>query len=100
MNQTTATKTGQEQLIIPQSLYEQEKALYELMAINEAIDKYEASKNISSIPINPSGIATALQSLEGELNKGVDYQQLPYRHTHNCIFPNGSEENRVWHSCL
>lgn len=100
MNQTTATKTGQEKLIIPQSLYDQERALYELMSINEAIDKYEASKKTSSIPINPSGISTALQSLEGELNKEVDYQQLPYRHTHNCIFPNGPEENRVWHSCL
>ena len=113
MNQTKTT-TSQEQLTKSPDLVMKERALNELMAINEAfekqlrsvkkdIEKYKASKDPqpSSITINPSGIATALQSLERELNKGVDYHQLPYRHSHNCIFPNGEQEvNRVWHSCL
>jgi len=100
MNQTKTT-TSQEQFTKNLDLVMKERALNELMSINEAINKYEASKEKPQMVIRPASEATMLLALESKLPKGIDYQQLPYRHTHNCIFPNGEQEvNRVWHSCL
>lgn len=53
----------------------QKKGLYELMAINESIEKYQTSKNTNEDMSHKSSC--------------IDFQQLPYRHINNCIFPNG-----------
>jgi hypothetical protein len=57
-------KTCENQLTKSHDLVLKERALNELMLINDEIKNYEASKVIN-------------------------YQELPYRHSYNCIFPNG-----------
>lgn len=57
-------KTCEDQLTKSHDLISKERALNELILINDEIENYEASKVIN-------------------------YQEIPYRHSHNCIFPNG-----------
>ena len=57
-------KTCENQLTKSHDLVLKERALNELILINDEIKNYQEQKIIN-------------------------YQELPYRHSYNCIFPNG-----------